>query len=82
MRRDLDSFQFLLVTIGGWMNQHHIQIIDCLREENRVLRDQLGGRRLRLNADQRRRLAVKARFLGWRTLAEVARIVTPETLLA
>jgi hypothetical protein len=31
--------------------------IDYLREENRVLREQLGHRRLRLTNDQRRRLA-------------------------
>src|SRR3989454_6083218 len=64
------------------MNQHQLQIIDYLREENRVLRDQLGGRRVRLNDDQRRRLAAKAKGLGRRLLAEVATIVTPETLLA
>jgi hypothetical protein len=32
-----------------------------LREENRVLREQLGNRRLRLNDEQRRRLAAKAK---------------------
>jgi hypothetical protein len=40
----------------------------------------LGGRRLRLSDDQRRRLAAKAKVLGRRILAEMA-IVTPETLL-
>jgi hypothetical protein len=30
------------------MNQSQPQVIDYLREENRVLREQLGGRRLRL----------------------------------
>ena len=64
------------------MNQRQLQMIDYLREENRVLREQLGGRRLRLNDDQRRRLAVKARGLGRKVLAEVATLVTPETLLA
>jgi len=53
-----------------------------LREENRVLREQLGARRVRLNDDQRRRLATKAKVLGRRLLAEVVTIVTPETLLA
>jgi hypothetical protein len=48
----------------------------------RVLREQLGGRRLRLNDDQRRRLAAEAKGLGRKLLAEVATIVTPETLLA
>lgn len=64
------------------MNQHQLQIIDYPREENRVLREQLGGHRLRLKDDQRRRLAAKAKLLGRRILAEVANIVTPETLLA
>jgi hypothetical protein len=41
-----------------------LQVIDYLREENRVLREQLGRRRLRLNDDQRRRLAAKAKGLG------------------
>ena len=64
------------------MNQQQRQVIDYLQEENRVLRAQLGARRLRLNDDQRRRLAVKAKKLGRRLLAQVATIVTPETLLA
>ena len=56
-------------------------VIEYLREENRVLREQLGGRRVRLNDNQRRRLAVKAKALGRKALAEVASIVTTETLL-
>jgi putative transposase len=40
------------------------------------------GRRLRLNDDQRRRLAARAKGLGRKILAELATIVTPETLLA
>ena len=38
--------------------------------------------RLRLNDDQRCRLAVRAKKLGRRVLHELATIVTPETLLA
>src|SRR5215467_7931264 len=49
------------------MNQQQQFAIDYLREENRVLKEQLGGRRLRLNDDQRRRLAAKAKRLGRRT---------------
>src|SRR6266849_9656155 len=64
------------------MNQHPLQIIDYLREENRVLREQLSGRRVRFSDDQRRRLAVRAKGLGRKLRAEVATIVTPETLLA
>jgi hypothetical protein len=72
----------LLVSIAGWLGQQQRDAIDYLREENRVLREQLGTRRLRLNDGHRRRLAAKARMLGRRILREVATIVTPETLLA
>lgn len=64
------------------MNERQSQTINYLREENRVLREQLGNRRLRFNDDQRRRLAVRAKVLGWKILPEVATIVTPDTLLA
>src|SRR6187200_2387028 len=78
----LDPFRFLLIAVAGWMNQRQLHMIEYLREENRVLREQLGERRLRLTDDQRRRLAAKAKGLGRKLLAEVATIVTPETLLA
>jgi hypothetical protein len=78
----LDPFRFLLISIAGWMNQQQQQAIEYLREENKVLREQLGCRRLRFTDEQRRRLAVKAKGLGPRALAAVATIVTPETLLA
>ena len=78
----LDAFQFLLVSIAGWMNQHQQQVIEYLREENRVLREQLGNRRALFNDDQRRRLAIRAKRLGRKLLAEVATLVTPDTLLA
>src|ERR1700733_5118066 len=82
MPRVLDPFRFVVIAVAGWMNQHQLQMIEYLREENRVLREQLGGRRLRFNDDQRRRLAAKAKGLGRKLLAEIASIVTPETLLA
>ena len=82
MSKVLDPFRFVLIAVGGWMNRNQQLAIDYLREENRVLREQLGGRRLRLNDDQRRRLAAKAKGLGRKLLAELATIVTPDTLLA
>jgi hypothetical protein len=63
-------------------NQRQLQVIDYLREENRVLREQLGDRRMRLNDHQRRRLAAKAKVWGRKVLDQIATIVTPETLLA
>jgi putative transposase len=82
MTKSLDPFRFLLIALSGWMNQQQLQLIDYLGEENRVLREQLGEKRLRFNDDQRRRLAAKAKGLGRKLLREVATIVRPETLLA
>jgi len=82
MRRTFDPFRLLLISIAGWLGQQERDAIDYLREENRVQRERLGGKRLRLNDDQRRRLAAKAKTLGRRLLREVAIILTPETLLA
>src|SRR5262252_10110469 len=82
MRVGLNPFSFLVVSMAGWLNQKQQQIIDYLVEENRVLREQIGCRRMRFNDDQRRRLAVKAKKLGRSVLNELATIVTPETLLA
>src|SRR6516164_4140216 len=81
MLRVLDPFRFVVIAVAGWMNQWEYQIIDYLREENRVLREQLGPRRLRFNDDQRRRLAVKAKGLTRRLVEEMSPMVTWETLL-
>jgi putative transposase len=64
------------------MNQRQRDVIDYLREENCVLREQFGKRRLRFTDDQRRRLAVRGKKLGCRLLTEIATLVTPATLLA
>src|SRR5262249_39412820 len=50
-------------------------------EENRVLKHQLRGRRLRLTDDERRRLAARGQVLGRRLLERFATIVSPETIL-
>ena len=73
--------QFLLATFAGWVNRQQAQVIDYLVEENRVLKEQIGNRRLRLSDDQRRRLAAKGKTLGRRLLDRVATIVTPDTIL-
>ena len=78
----LDPFSFLVVSLSGWMNQHQQHVIHYLMEENRVLREQIGNRRMRFSDDQRRRLAARAKAIGRKLLQEIATIVTPETLLA
>ena len=73
--------QFLLMTIAGWLSRKQQDAIEYLKEENRVLREQLGGRRIRFSNDQRRRLAAKAKAMGREGLKEIAGLVTPDTLL-
>src|SRR5215831_17439922 len=65
----------------SWLDRQEREALAYLIEENRILRAQLGGRRLRLTDDDRRRLAVRALRLGRRALRKVATIVTPDTLL-
>ncbi|HJL14440.1 MAG TPA: helix-turn-helix domain-containing protein [Sandaracinaceae bacterium LLY-WYZ-13_1] len=55
--------------------------IEYLLEENRVLREHLGKRRLRFTDAQRRRLAEKGKRLGRKRLRSLASIVTPDTIL-
>jgi HTH-like domain len=71
----------LLATLFGWLDRQERDVIEFLREENRVLKTQLHGRRLRLSDDERRRLAMIGQRLGRRTLARMASIVTPDTIL-
>jgi hypothetical protein len=77
----LQPWQLLLVILAGWVNQQQQQVIDYLRTENQILKEKLGKRRLLLSDDQRRRLAVKAKVLSRKLLAQVGTLVTPDTLL-
>jgi putative transposase len=63
--------RLLLMALAGWINQQQRDVIDYLQEENRVLREQLGPRRLRFTDGQRIRLATKAHTLGRRVLEEL-----------
>jgi transposase InsO family protein len=69
------------VALAGWLNQQQQDIVAYLSEENRVLREQLKGKRLRFTDDQRRRLAAKGKALGRKVLGQVCTLVTPETIL-
>jgi putative transposase len=71
----------LALTIAGWLNRRQSAAIEYLREENRVLRARLPEGRLRFTEDERRRLAVRGVELGRAFLAEIATIVTPDTIL-
>jgi putative transposase len=78
---DAVPLRILLVALAGWVNRHQLEVIEYLREENRVLKEHLGRRRLRLTDAQRRRLAVTGQRLGRQVLTQVGTLVTPDTIL-
>jgi hypothetical protein len=75
------ALKFLLLTWAGWVNRGQQNAIDYLQEEIRILREQVGNKRLRLTNAQRRRLAEKAKVVGRKALKDLACIVSPDTLL-
>ena len=77
----LQPWRFFLIGLAGWINRQQQRTIEYLIPENQVLREKVGKKRILLNDDQRRRLAVKGRLLGRTLLQKVATIVTPDTIL-
>jgi putative transposase len=74
-------FQVLIAMVAGWLQRHQQQVVTYLLAENRVLKAQLGGRRLHLTDTERRRLAALAHPIGRTRLKEMATIATPDTLM-
>ena len=72
MLAEIYPLQVLLLTVSGIVNRHQANVIAYLVEENRVLKEQFGGKVPRQNDGQRRRLAAKAKLLGRRALDSVA----------
>src|SRR5262249_26274621 len=79
-RRRMDWKQ-LLAYITGSVDQALLLRNEYLVTENRLLRKQLPGR-VRLSDGERKSLAEIRKQLGKEALAEVARSVTPETIMA
>jgi transposase InsO family protein len=75
------QLQFLMLIFVGWVNRSQQDVIEYLQEENRVLREQLGAKRLLFTDVQRRRLAAKAKAIGRKGLFEISTLVTPDTML-
>jgi hypothetical protein len=71
----------LLLILAGWINRSQQDAVEYLLTENRVLREKLGKKRILLNDDQHRQLAVKGRILGRKMLEQLANIATPDTIL-
>ena len=73
--------RFLLFAVAGWMSRKQQDLIAYLQEENKVLREQFGGKRLQFTESQRRRLAAKAKKIGRKALRKFASVAAPDTLL-
>ena len=78
---DTAPLQRLLLVPTGWLECRERDALMYLIAENRLIRRQLGTRRLRLTDADRRRLAIRAVRVGRHRLREIASIATPDTLL-
>jgi transposase len=74
------DWKHLLAYITGTVDQELLLRNEYLVTENRILRDQLKGR-VRLSDGERKTLAEIGQKLGKQALAEVAKIVKPDTIL-
>jgi len=70
-----------IAMVAGWLPRHQPHVMTYLQEETRVLKAHHGGRRLRLTATERRRLAALAHPLGRKRLQEGATLATPDPFL-
>ncbi|QDT89825.1 hypothetical protein Pan161_14580 [Gimesia algae] len=58
MKFILQSWQLFFIIIADGVNKQQQEVIEYLRTESQVLKEKLGKKRILLNDDQRRRLAV------------------------
>ncbi len=77
----LQPWQLLFMILAGWVHREQQERIEYLRTENQVLKEKFGKKRILLNDDQRRRLAVKGKILGRKRLQEIGTLFTPDTIL-
>ena len=70
----LQPWHLLLTALSGLVNQRQQQIIEFQNTQIEALLKQLGKKRLLLNNDQRRLLAVKAHAIGRKALREITTI--------
>ena len=60
-------WMMLVAMLSGWLNQQQQEALEYLKEENKILRDELlkatGKKRIILNDSQRRRLAILGKSL-------------------
>ncbi len=78
-------WMMLVSMMAGWINRQQQEALEYLKEENKILRDELlkatGKKRIILNDKQRRRLAILGKKLGRKLLGQVCCAFSPDTLL-
>ncbi|MHC4061141.1 MAG: integrase core domain-containing protein [Planctomycetota bacterium] len=67
--------------LAGWINRHQQDVIEYLKTENKILREKLGRKRILLNDEQRKKLAVLGKRLGRKVLLEACCAFSPDTIL-
>ena len=77
----LRPWQMLVAVFAGAVNQEQQQKIDFLCAQLQVVKEAMGNRRILLDDDQRRRLAVQGKLLGSKVLEEISTLFTPATIL-
>ncbi len=77
----LQPWHLMVMLLASWINRQQQEFIEYLLTENAVLKEKLGKKRILLNDDQRRRLAVKGKILGRKRLEEFGTLFTPDTIL-
>ena len=77
----LQPWHIFLAALCGMVNQRQQQIIEFQDAQIEALLKNLGKKRLLLEDDQRRLLAVTAHPIGRKALMEITTIFTPDTIL-
>ncbi len=80
MRESLYPWQSLSIILSGVLNEQQQRVIEYLKAENQILREQMGKKRFRFNDSQRRRLAVLGKAIGRKAHSEICFIVTLDTI--
>ena len=68
---EIRSLHFVIAMVAGWLQREQGEVIAYLKEENKVLRKQLGGTQIKFTDSQRRRLARKGKLVGRRGLLDL-----------
>ncbi len=77
----IKPYTMLLVMMAGWLNRHQQDVIEYLKEENKILREKLGNKRILLNDSQKMRLSRLGKRLGRKVLEDACCIFSPDTIL-